>query len=139
MLLASIEEVCPLCLGTQMSLSLLNVLVSGLAKLAVKLAATFTLILWPLLTFLWCIYMQEIYLSCYVSLDSVLSLDFPMAYSLGWQVIKLCLLLVPYLFGCYSQGGMAQQILVAHFGATRALLLLLSMGNGLATVVYLHA
>ena len=84
-----------------------------------------------------------------------------MVYSLGWQGIKLCLLLVPYLFGLYSQGGMAQQLLVVHFGAfvtslvffvlvnelpecgltfaTRALLLVLSMGNGLATVVYLHA
>ena len=58
--------------------------------------------------------MHEIYLSCYVSLDSVLSLDLPMVYSLGWQGIKL---LVPYLFGLYSQGGIAQQLLVAHFGA----------------------
>ena len=79
-------------------LELLNVLMSGLAKLAVKIAATFTL----MLLFLWCIYMHEIYLSCYVSLDRVLSLDLPMVYSLGWQGIKLCLLLVPYLFGCYS-------------------------------------
>ena len=61
--------------------------------------------------------MHEIYLSCYVSLDRVLSLDLPMVYFLGWQGIKLCLLLVPYLFGLYSQGGLAQQLLVAHFGA----------------------